>query len=283
MLPRALKEGLTPYLSGERECFATTLLCGVVAAFGIEAMNWDGATIELEVKDDFGVEMPRRVYDKLMALIAAVTTDSVYKDVAIFDETVSALAGDGVGVQKGVPSVDDVAWAVTEIGLVDPDPVTRDPASPWSRNIQKYVRVVLDDEGFTIAPKALEFAGSKIVKNEGFSDPQYYAGAWGSAQERANEVDIWLDSKIVELIQQLGNIGIQLQPAQEKTAAITLDIEKGDTLLFGRYKNSPHVVEEIGTDANGQPTVNGMKLLACRIEKKMPKKAELIAELEARL
>jgi len=57
-----------------------------------------------------------------------------------------------------------------------------------------------------------------------------------------------------------------------KVAKITLDIEKGDTLLFGRYKNSPKIVKEIGTDDKGQPTINGMKLLACRIKKKMPKK-----------
>jgi uncharacterized membrane protein (UPF0127 family) len=57
-----------------------------------------------------------------------------------------------------------------------------------------------------------------------------------------------------------------------KQAKVTLDIEKGDTLLFGRYKNKPHVVEEMGTDEKGQPTVNGMKLLACRIKKKMPAK-----------
>jgi len=57
-----------------------------------------------------------------------------------------------------------------------------------------------------------------------------------------------------------------------KVAAITLDIEEGDTLLFGRYKNSPKVVKEIGTDEKGQPTINGMKLLACRIEKLMPTK-----------
>ena len=59
-----------------------------------------------------------------------------------------------------------------------------------------------------------------------------------------------------------------------KASAITLDIEEGDTLLFGRYKNSPHVVKEIGTDEKGQPTVNGMKLLACRIKKNMDKKAQ---------
>ena len=54
-----------------------------------------------------------------------------------------------------------------------------------------------------------------------------------------------------------------------KSAAITLDIEKGDTLLGGRFKNVKHTVKTIGTDSNGQPTVNGMKLLSFRIEKKM--------------
>lgn len=58
--------------------------------------------------------------------------------------------------------------------------------------------------------------------------------------------------------------------ALRKTAAISLDIEKGDTLLGGRFKNHPIVVDEIGTDELGQPTVNGRKLLAYRIKKKMP-------------
>ena len=57
--------------------------------------------------------------------------------------------------------------------------------------------------------------------------------------------------------------------AANKAAAITLDIEKGDVLLGGRFKNVPHVVETIGTDALGQPTVNGMKLLSFRIKKLM--------------
>ena len=64
----------------------------------------------------------------------------------------------------------------------------------------------------------------------------------------------------------------------EKAAEVTLNINVGDTLLFGRYKNSPKVVEDIGTDDKGQPTINGMKLLACRIEKLIPKKEKKAAE-----
>jgi len=55
-----------------------------------------------------------------------------------------------------------------------------------------------------------------------------------------------------------------------KQADITLDIDKGDTLLGGRFKNSPTVVKDIGTDELGQPTVNGKKLLAMRMKKVMP-------------
>lgn len=57
-----------------------------------------------------------------------------------------------------------------------------------------------------------------------------------------------------------------------KQAAITLDIEKGDTLLGGRFKNHKTIVKDIGTDELGQPTINGMKLLSFRIAKKMPEK-----------
>jgi len=53
--------------------------------------------------------------------------------------------------------------------------------------------------------------------------------------------------------------------------ALDLDIEEGDVILTGRFKNKRTVVKKIGTDDLGQPTVNGMKALSFRIEKLMPK------------
>ena len=53
--------------------------------------------------------------------------------------------------------------------------------------------------------------------------------------------------------------------------ALELDLEKGDVILTGRFKNKRTVVKDIGTDDLGQPTINGMKLLTFRIEKLMPK------------
>ena len=52
--------------------------------------------------------------------------------------------------------------------------------------------------------------------------------------------------------------------------SVTLDIEKGDVILTGKFKNKRTVVKDFGTDDLGQPTINGMKLLKFRIEKLMP-------------
>lgn len=52
--------------------------------------------------------------------------------------------------------------------------------------------------------------------------------------------------------------------------ALDLDIQVGDILLGGRFKNKRIKVKSIGTDELGQPTVNGKKLLNFRIEKTLP-------------
>ena len=53
--------------------------------------------------------------------------------------------------------------------------------------------------------------------------------------------------------------------------ALELDLEKGDVILTGRFKNKRTIGKDIGKDDLGQPTVNGMKALSFRIEKLMPK------------
>ncbi len=50
-----------------------------------------------------------------------------------------------------------------------------------------------------------------------------------------------------------------------------LDLEIGDVILAGKFKNKRKIVKDIGKDDLGQPTINGMKVLNFRIEKLMPK------------
>ncbi len=52
---------------------------------------------------------------------------------------------------------------------------------------------------------------------------------------------------------------------------INLDINVGDEILGGRFKNKRIIVKTIGTDQHNQPTINGRPILKFRIEKLMNK------------
>ena len=67
----------------------------------------------------------------------------------------------------------------------------------------------------------------------------------------------------------------------EMQEAIELDIEVGDILLGGKYKNKRIEVKEIGEDELGQPTVNGKSILKVRIEKHLPDEKKSKKTLDA--
>ena len=53
---------------------------------------------------------------------------------------------------------------------------------------------------------------------------------------------------------------------------IELDIEEGDIILTGRFKNKRRIVKKISKDEYGHPTINGKSILRFKIEKQLPKK-----------
>jgi len=207
MIDPDLKRKLTPLLRGEGIPFASSLLGGVLRVYGIEALGWDPTTLYMELTDDFDVEIPQKNLDRLLALMNALTTQTVYEHVAVFDETVSALAGFGVGEDRDPPTVLDVAWAVTEIRLSDPEPVGR-PKMPWSRNIAKYVRVILDDEGLIVPPAALDFAPQKTLQGDFSESAGLYGDAIKSAQARAEEIDKMVSDVATTMIGQMQYLGL---------------------------------------------------------------------------
>ena len=53
---------------------------------------------------------------------------------------------------------------------------------------------------------------------------------------------------------------------------ISIDVEVGDTIMMGKFKNSPTVVKSIGKDEHGMPTINGKKAVTFRNTTKKNKK-----------
>ncbi len=60
---------------------------------------------------------------------------------------------------------------------------------------------------------------------------------------------------------------------------ITIDIEVGDTILTGRFKNKKVEVKEIGKDDYGMPTINGRTIVTFRPSVKPQDKKENINKI----
>ena len=60
---------------------------------------------------------------------------------------------------------------------------------------------------------------------------------------------------------------------------ITIDVEVGDTILTGRFKNKKTKVNSIETDQHGMPTINGRKVTTFRTLKKQNENKEEIKVL----
>jgi len=61
---------------------------------------------------------------------------------------------------------------------------------------------------------------------------------------------------------------------------IRIDVNIGDTILTGRFKNKPVKVTKISTDDHGMPTINGKKVCTFRTVKNKQKVENKMIKLQ---
>jgi len=215
MIALDFKRAVTPWFTGDRPTFATVLTSVLLRLYGAEALSWDSQTIQLQLKEDLGVDMPRRVFDQLMGQITALTSIAVYTDVLAFDAYASSVNRLSIRFDHDTPSPGDIAWAVAELTQVDPEPVG---IKAWSPEILAYIRVVLDDAGVSIPPKALGFVPARPPQSGFSNSPDLYAAAWTSQQALADELDHHVDELTLLMLADLAKIGIKPYGEQAKPA-----------------------------------------------------------------
>lgn len=138
-------------------------------------------------------------------------------------------------------------------------------------NWRKYLKEQAQWGGFTGGAAPLD----EPVRDSGPIPPDQLRKMW--------EIYIEMGMSPEEILQTQEFIEAGITSPEQLQEAITLDIEVGDIVLGGKYKNKRIEVKEIGTDEIGQPTINGKSLLKFRIEKHLPddKKSKKTLELEA--
>lgn len=141
--------------------------------FGEDIYEWEPETLALELSDILDVKIDEDNLDRLHAIIAAVTSNSFYRDWAAFTAICSALNGENDPTDIAEMTVAEFVWGVVEVDLNDGD----DEPQLFSTDIASLVGVVLDQEGFTSAPEQLSFA----------TFPEKYLGStYGAEQDQAD-------------------------------------------------------------------------------------------------
>lgn len=142
------------------DSYATSLLIGFLDDFGTEGLDWLGPTIEMEIKEHYQVEISPSNYNKLMAAISVLTTDSFYRVPSSFPGLVAALRG-YVSFPGNViiPDVTDTCLAIIEALLIHP------PEEDWRVKIHPeiigYIEHLLKEESIIKPP----FPLSAIIKS----------------------------------------------------------------------------------------------------------------------
>jgi len=125
------------------ETLATVVNAIVRQHFGDEAYEWDPATVYLEMRDAFKAEPSAVVMDRWSAMQVVMTTDGFFRRPDAFLGICNTLTSGAPFFQVFDPvTVEEAAWAITEVSL-------NRELLPFSYPVRKYIRTILNQDGYT--------------------------------------------------------------------------------------------------------------------------------------
>jgi hypothetical protein len=194
------------------DSFATTLLALFIDTYGTEGLDWDPMTIQSEIEQDFGVKVERSVFDRLMAGIAILTTDSFYKSLPDFIALCNVLAGDSYDPAVFDPADSaEIAWGMSEGMLISPP--EDDEENPFSEDIVNYIAQTLKSEGLLTPPDVLKVGMkeefSKIlekVKYDYSDDPEMFNAVYDMQSSRTGDINKTIKGMLKSLLEQMKDL-----------------------------------------------------------------------------
>ena len=192
--------------------FATTLLTLFIDTYGTEAMDWDPMTISSEIEQDFAVKLDRAVFDRLMAGIVIVSTDSFFSKLPDFINVCNVLSGDSFDPTVFDPAdAGECAWGMTEALLLSPPDDNVD--EPFDQEIVDYIGEALKDEGILTPPDILKI-GLKSdyqdlisrVQYDFSDDPEMFNAIFDTEKSKTEDINGLVKARLTALVQQLNSL-----------------------------------------------------------------------------
>jgi hypothetical protein len=195
-----------------QETFASVLLTLFLDRFGVEALDWDPATITLEIEEEFDVDLPQLSLDKLVVAIQILTTDRFFKSLPDFVDFCNVLGGATYRPDMWDPAdAEEVAWGMTESLLLSPP--DDDDNEPFSDEIRAYIGSVLDSEGIINPPDILRIAlrVARVSPNMAdFSDdPAMFSAIYDVEAGKTEDINAAIRLKTDLLVAQLSALRLE--------------------------------------------------------------------------
>ena len=125
------------------EADATVLNAMLLTKYGEGALDWDPLTIQMEIKDDFGVSPASEVMDKICAMQIVMGTGDFFSRVDAFRNVVNTIANGQPFFQTFTPlHAEEIAIAIATVGM-NRDMLQFAPA------VRELVRLSLKGDGYS--------------------------------------------------------------------------------------------------------------------------------------
>lgn len=225
---------LKPYWADPR-MFGATLLTLFIDSYGTEGMSWQAETIQMEVEDDFGVDLPTVNLDRLLTAISLHTTNTFFTSVPDFLRTCVVLSGhEVIPSQMILPDAVDLAWGITEALFVSPpEDHEQDPFVP---EITAYIGHILDSEGIINPPDVLRIAVrnnelSDRVNNDYSDDPEMFSAINSMESSKTDSINYVIRGRMLALAMQLQSLPLRTGKLEEVVKRMLASLPKGDKPL----------------------------------------------------
>ena len=212
-----------------KETFATVLLTMFLDRFGMEALEWDPATMALEIEEEFDVDLPQLALDKLIVAIQILTTDRFFKRLPDFIAFCNVLDGDPFQPDTFDPAdAEEVAWGITEALLISP-PEDNDP-EPLTNEIRAYIGSVLDGEGILNPPDilriALRMAKVSPAMKDFSDDPEMFNAIYDVEAGKTEDINQAIRFKTELLTEQLAALQLKNGTTQHVAEMLRKSLSK---------------------------------------------------------
>ena len=194
------------------DTFATTLLCLLLDKYGTEVLEWDPATVEIQIKEDFGVEASSPSLNRIQAGSAILTSNLFHNSLESYCTICNTLTNGVAAPPQFIPSgFRDMAWGMTEAGLLEG---TDYLPQGYSHNISRYMGVVLDGLGIYDPPtlfKTAEYPGN--VQEDNLTalagDEIAFKAYWDRQEESKKALDRFISARLFHLFSELKTLPVK--------------------------------------------------------------------------